>query len=95
MLRRLITRRAARQLPFFKLLAVAQVAMMARQHLQALDAGERRRLGELVRRGRSLDSAERAELRALAGKLEPQAFALAAVDKLSPVPLPGRFGGHR
>ncbi len=94
-LRRLITRRAARQLPFFKLLAVAQVAMMARQHLQALGPDERRRLGELVRRGRSLDAAERAELRALAGKLEPQAFAMAAVDKLSPVPLPGRFGGRR
>ena len=93
-LRRLITRRAARQLPFFKLLAVAQVAMMARQHLQALDADERRRLGELVRRGRRLDAAERAELRSLAGKLEPQAFAMAAVDKLSPVPLPGRFGGR-
>ena len=94
-IRRLITRRAARQLPFFKLLAVAQVAMMARRHLEALDPQERRRLGELVRRGHRLDAAERAELRALAGKLEPQAFALAAVDKLSPVPLPGRLRGRR
>ena len=93
-LRRMITRRAARQLPFFKLLAVAQVAMMARQHIAALTPDDRRRLGELVRRGRSLDAAERAELRTLAGKLEPQAFAMAAVDKLSPVPLPGRFGGR-
>ena len=59
--------------------------MMARQHLQALSSDDRRRLGELVRRGRNLDATERAELRALAEKLEPQAFAMAAVDKLSPV----------
>ena len=95
MIRRIITRRAARQLPFFKLLAVAQVAMMARQHLQALDPQERRRLGELVRRGHRLDHAERAELSTLAVKLEPQAFALAAVDMLSSVPLPGRLRGRR
>ncbi len=69
--------------------------MMARQHLQALDATERRRLGELVRRGPRMDATERAELRALATKLEPQAFALAAFDKVSPVPLPGRFSGRR
>ena len=69
--------------------------MMARQLLQALDAAERHRLGELVRRGPRMDADERAELRAIAGKLEPQAFALAAFDKMSPVPLPGRLGGRR
>ena len=69
--------------------------MMARQHLQALDAAERGRLGELLRRGPRMDASERAELRAIAGKLEPQAFALAAFDKMSPVPLPGRLGGRR
>lgn len=95
MLRQLIARRAARQLPLFKLIAVAQVALMAREHLQRLDAVERRRLAELVRRGRSLDSTEKAELRALAGKLEPKVFALAALDKVSPFPIPGRFGGRR
>lgn len=95
MLRQLIARRAARQLPLFKLIAVGQVALMAREHLQRLDATERRRLAELVRRGRGMDPAERAELRALAGKLEPKVFALAALDKVSPVPLPGRFGGRR
>ena len=38
---------------------------------------------------------ERSELRAIAGKLEPKTFALAAADKLSPVPLPERFTGSR
>ena len=69
--------------------------MMARRHLQYLDADDRRRLGELVRRGRSLSASERDELRALAAKLEPRAFAGAALDKLSPVPLPGSITGRR
>lgn len=92
MLRRMIARRAARQLPILKLLSVAEIALMARRHLANLDGAERRRLAELVRRGRAMTPDERAELRALAGKLEPKAFALAAADKLSPVPLPGARG---
>ena len=91
MLRRLISRRAARSLPIFRLLAVAQVALLARRHFGALDATDRRRLAALVRKGRNLAPDERAELRALAGKLEPRAFALAAAEKVSPVPLPSRL----
>jgi hypothetical protein len=94
-LRQLISRRAARRLPFFKVLAVAEVAMMARRHLQYLEPAERRRLAELVRRGRGLTPSERDELRQIAGKLEPRLFAGAALDKLSPVPLPGSITGRR
>ena len=91
----MLSRRVARRLPIFKLLAVAEIALMARKHLQHLDPAERRRLGELVRRGRSLSPAERTELRALTSKLEPRVFAGAALDQLSSIPLPRSLSGRR
>jgi hypothetical protein len=83
-----------RRLPFFRVLALAQVALLARRHLQQLEPHERRRLAGLVRRGRSLQPAEREELRTLVGKLDPRAFALGAADTVSPWPLPRRFTGR-
>ena len=84
-----------RRMPFFELLAVAQVrAVLAHRHLQRLDASERRRLSELVRRGQRMDRAERDELRRLLGKLEPRSFAFRTADAFSPVPLPRRLGGR-
>lgn len=84
-----------RRLPVFKLLAIAEIAMLARTHFSRLDAQERSRLVELVRTGRgrarNLRPAEREELAALVAKLEPRQFAGLAADKLSPVPLPRRF----
>ncbi|MDX6469379.1 MAG: hypothetical protein QOF75_1182 [Gaiellaceae bacterium] len=80
----------ARRLPFLKVLAIVQLALLARRHLQALSPAERRRMGELARRGRGLTPEERTELRELAGKLEPRAFAGAVADAFSPIPLSGR-----
>jgi len=84
-----------RRLPMLKLLAIAEIAMLARDHLGRLEPHERRRLVELVRKGRgrrdSLPEEERAELAALVAKAEPRLFAGLAADKLSPVPLPKRF----
>ncbi len=82
---------AARRLPFFKVLSVVQLALLARRHLQALRPDERRRMGELARHGHRLTPDERAELRELAVKLEPRAFAGAIADAFSPVRLPRRF----
>ena len=83
-----------RRLPLFKLLSIAEVALLARRHYAHLDADERRRLVELVRTGRgrtrNLSSGEREELAALVAKLEPRRFAGLVADKLSPVPLPRR-----
>jgi ABC-type hemin transport system ATPase subunit len=79
---------AVRRIPFLKLLAIVQLALLARRHLQGLSAAERRRMVELARRGRQLTPAEREELRELAAKLEPRAFAGAVADAFSPVPLP-------
>jgi hypothetical protein len=77
-----------RRVPVLKLLAVAELAQVARLHLQHLDPAQRRRLAELARRGRRLSPAERDELRALVKALEARAFAGSAVKRLSPVPLP-------
>ena len=79
-------------MPFFRVFAVAQTALLAHRHLRRLDATERRRLYRLVRRGPGMDRSERAELRQLVGKLEPRAFAVAAANSFSPVRVPRRFG---
>ena len=84
-----------RRIPVFKLVAIAEVGMLARDHLTRLTPQERRRLIELVRIGRgrpsNLKSKQRQELASLVAKLEPRMLAGAAADKLSPVPLPKRM----
>jgi hypothetical protein len=84
-----------RRLPVVNLLAVGELALVARRHLQDLDPGERRRLATLVRRGPRLSPAEREELRRLIGKLDLRGLAGSAVDRLSPIPLPRRLTGAR
>jgi hypothetical protein len=86
--------RQLRRMPFLKVLAIAQALLLARRHVLRLDAGDRRRLRELAKRGRSLSPAERDELRRLLSKMEPRAFAVGAADAFSPVPLPRRLAGR-
>jgi hypothetical protein len=76
-----------KRLPFFKVLAIAQIALMVHRHLRNLDRTERRRLRELVFKGYRMERHERDELRELVAKLEPFAFAVGAADKFSPVSL--------
>src|SRR4051812_3886721 len=83
--------RTVRRLPFLKLLAVVQIALLARRHLTTLSPTERRRMAELARRGRTLTPDERHEFIELASKLEPRAFAVAAADHVSPFPLPKKL----
>ena len=90
-----------RGLPLVKLLAAAEVALLARDHVLRLSPAERRRLVTLVRIGRGrrsrLKGADRRELEELLGKLEPRILMGEALDRLSPVPLPRRllFGSRR
>lgn len=93
--KRAVAGRVAKTVPIFKVVSIAQVALLARRHVKRLGPGEARRLAELVRRGRSLSEPEKAELRALTAKLEPRAFVGAAADRFSPVPLPRRLTGAR
>jgi hypothetical protein len=83
-----------RRLPILKVLAIGEIALLARSHLQKLDPDERRRLIELLRAGRgrpsNLSAAERDELTRLVAKTEPRLFAGLVADRLSPVPLPRR-----
>jgi hypothetical protein len=84
-----------KRLPVLKLLAIGEIALLARTHVTKLTAEERRRLVSLVREGRGrpsrLDAAEREELAKLVAKAEPRLFAGEVADKLSPVPLPRRI----
>jgi hypothetical protein len=80
---------ALKNIPFFRVLALAQIALLLREHLTKLTPRERRRLVELERKARgrpkNLKPREREELRSLVAKLEPGAFARGAVRKVSPI----------
>jgi hypothetical protein len=84
-----------RQIPVLRLLAAAEILVLARDHLMMLDPQERRRVAELIRRGRgrrrNLTQAEREELGRLIAKAHPRLFAGLVVEKLSPVRLPSRL----
>jgi hypothetical protein len=84
-----------KRLPVLKLLAIGEIAVLARTHATKLDSVERRRLVQLVREGRGrpsrLSESERDELQRLVAKAEPRLFAGEVANKLSPVPLPRRI----
>lgn len=77
--------RTMRKLPMFRLMMLAQLGLLAREHLGVLSPAERRRLLELGRRPHRLSHAERRELKRIAAKLEPRAFAENAMRTVSPV----------
>lgn len=86
--------KTAKLIPMARLLAAAQVVMLARRHWHRLEPHERRRLITLVRvaggrRGR-LTAGERMELVRLIAKADPRLFAGLVVEKFSPVRLPRR-----
>lgn len=85
--------RTLRRFPVARLLAAAELLVLARQHVLKLEPQERRRVVELVRRGRGrpshLTERERRELARLVEKAEPREFVRTAVKKVSGVPLPG------
>ncbi|MGB9185719.1 MAG: hypothetical protein WCB67_16825 [Solirubrobacteraceae bacterium] len=84
-----------RRLPVFKLIAVAEVGLLARDHVMRLTGPERRRLLELIRiaRGRpsNLRDGERDELTELVAKMEPRLLIGEAAERISPVRLPRRI----
>jgi len=86
--------KAAKAIPLAKLLAAAQVVMLARRHWHRLEPHERRRLLALVREGHGrpghLSQRDRAELARLVAKADPRLFAGLVAQRFSPVPLPRR-----
>jgi hypothetical protein len=82
--------RLLKKMPLFRLIAIAKTALLARRHLRRLDPNDRRRLLELVRKGRRMRPGERDELRTILAKLGPREFAYATADAFSPVKRPRR-----
>lgn len=84
-----------RRVPVMKLLVLAEVLLLARDHLGKLQPEERRRLVELVRLGRgrrrNLTPSERDELSRIIAKAEPRLFVGLVAERFSPVPLPRRI----
>ena len=83
------------RLPFFKFLAIAQVARLAGRHYKHLDAKERRRLNTLLRKRMNTTPGERKELRGLVDKIDLRGLAGGVASRVSPVPLPKRLTGAR
>jgi hypothetical protein len=91
-----VTRRipGLRQIPIVRLIALAEIVVIARDHVDRLEPQERRRIVELLRIGRGrpqkLSPEERDELHDLVAKAEPRLFAGEVAQQLSPVRLPNR-----
>lgn len=69
---------------WLRVLAVAQVALLARRHVQLLEADERSRLTKIVAKSKgrprkNLSANEREEMLRLVRKLEPGQFSRAAM----------------
>ena len=74
-------------MPWLRVLAIAQLALLARRHLQLLESDERSNLAKLVakskgRPGANLSPTEREEMLRLVRKLEPGQFGRAAASSL-------------
>jgi hypothetical protein len=84
-----------RRVPVVALVSAGEVALLAREHLRRLTPEQRRRLVELVRKGRGrrarLSAREQDELSALLDRLEARYLVGEAVKRVSPVPLPRRL----
>jgi hypothetical protein len=78
-----------RRLPLARLVILAELAILAKAHLDRLTPAERRRLLMLLRDAKgfpkNLRDRDRREFEKLVNKLEPQLFASAAAEKFSPV----------
>jgi hypothetical protein len=79
-----------RNLPVARLVVLAEVAILAKDHIERLEPAERRKLVVLLRdaKGRpgNLSDRQRRELESLVAKLEPKLFASKAIDRFSPFP---------
>jgi hypothetical protein len=84
-----------RAIPFMKILAMAEIALLARRHFTLLTPRERGRLVQLIRKAKgrpsNLTKREQDEFSRLVQKAEPRRFAMVAADKLSPVGVPKRL----
>lgn len=78
-----------RRIPLARLVLLAELGMLAKIHYERLTPAERRRIVLLLKEARgwpqNLPERERKELNKLVAKVEPKAFADAAVERFSPL----------
>ncbi|MCW3041387.1 MAG: hypothetical protein JWM31_3292 [Solirubrobacterales bacterium] len=90
-----VVKRLSRGLPIVQVWTIGNLAVLAGRHAGRLDGAERRRLAQLVAKGRGrpsrLSPAEATQLRELTGRLELRLFLGTAVSRLVPVRLPKRL----
>lgn len=83
------TRTAGRLSPWARVIALGEIALSAKRHLDRLDAGEGSELRRLIVKSKArpgnLTKAERSRLVALVKKLEPAAFARTAARTAMPL----------
>lgn len=84
-----------KRIPILRILTLAEIIVLARDHIGRLTPAERRRLVELVRIGRgrpaNLSPLQREELGELVAKSEPRVLMGRAVERFSPVAIPSRL----
>ena len=84
------------KIPAARLIVLGELLLLAREHARKLEPQERRRIVELVRRGRgrpaNLSDRERRELQRLLEKVEPREFVGSAVKRVVGFGIPGRGG---
>jgi len=82
-------RTAGRFSPWARAIAVGEIALMLKRHVDKLDPGELGELRTLVTKSKGrpkyLTSAERSRMIALARKMEPGAFARGAAGRAVPL----------
>ncbi len=83
----------AKKVPIARMLILAELIVLVREHMVKLEPHERRRLLELIRQGRgrpsNLSARERRELSDLLAKAEPRAFVNLAAQKVTGFSVPG------
>jgi hypothetical protein len=84
-----------KEIPVVILIEVAEIVLLAYDHVRRLEPEERRRVFQLLRKARgrpsNLSQRERTEFARLAAKAQPRLFLGLVAEKLSPVPLPKRL----
>ena len=87
-----------RKIPAARLIVLGELLLLAREHVTKLEPHERRRILELVRRGRgrtrNLSERDRRELARLLEKAEPRLFVGNAMEKMFGFGFPLRRRGQ-
>lgn len=80
---------ASKLSPWARALAIAEIALVVKQHLDRLDAGEGTELRKLIAKSKgrpgNLTQKERSRVYELVKKLEPGAFARSAATRAVPL----------